>query len=72
MKVLQNEEGITLLTILNIFESVTPFIIFDCEIYVITFKCVIVNNVYYHSYRKEWKNCTLGHVTFEHLDNMDY
>ncbi len=66
MKVLQKEEGITLSAILNIYESVAPFIIFECEIYVITFKYVIVNNVYYHSYIREWKNCTLGHVTFEH------
>jgi hypothetical protein len=53
MKVLQKEEGITLSAILNIYESVAPFIIFECEIYVITFKYVIVNNVYYHSYIRE-------------------
>jgi hypothetical protein len=32
MKVLQKEEGITLSAILNIYESVAPFIIFECEI----------------------------------------
>jgi hypothetical protein len=53
MKVLQKEESNQLLAILNIYESVAPFIIFHREIYVTKSKYVIVNNVYYHSYIRE-------------------